>query len=272
MTPSLRNDYREHGVIHVPQVLDEDALARCRAAFDWSLANPGPGAAPLLPGTEGRSYQDLGNHAARTSEPYQAVLRHTPIPALVAGLWGEDDIWFMYEQVFVKDGGELKRTPWHQDSSYLPVDGDHLAVVWITFDAVSRDDALEFVRGSHRGTLYATSRFDPNDETLPIFEGLPRLPNIEAERHRWDIVGWDCEPGDLLIFHPKMLHGGAPTHPGSRRRTLSLRFFGPDATMARRPGAGAGSLAPGLDQLADGEPFRSPGFPKIELPGLQLTR
>ena len=28
--------------------LDEGALARCRAAFEWSLANPGPGASPLL--------------------------------------------------------------------------------------------------------------------------------------------------------------------------------------------------------------------------------
>ena len=263
MDELLRDQYRDAGVVHVPRALDEAALARCRAAFEWSLANPGPGASPLLPGTEGRSYQDLGNAEARTSPAYGAVLQETPLGDLVAGLWGVEDVWFMYEQVFVKDGGDIARTPWHQDSSYLSVEGDHLAVVWITFDPVGRGESLEFVRGSHRGTLYNTSRFDPSDATLPIREGLPRLPDIEADRAAWDVVSWDVEPGDVLVFHPKMLHGGAPTRAGGRRRTLSLRFFGPDAVYAERPGGKAGPAAPGLDGLAEGDPFRSPGFPRV---------
>jgi ectoine hydroxylase-related dioxygenase (phytanoyl-CoA dioxygenase family) len=266
MTTSLRAEHLDSGVVHVPAALDDEALRSCRAAFEWSLAHPGPGASPLLPGTEGRSHQDLANPAARTAREYQAVLTGTPIASLVGELWGESDVWFMYEQVFVKDGGQVDRTPWHQDSSYLPVDGDHLAVVWITFDPVDRDGSLEFVRGSHRGPLYATSRFDPVDETLPIWEGLPHLPPIEAERDRWDIVSWAVEPGDVLIFHPKVLHGGAATRAGARRRTLSLRFFGPDAVVAHRPGGAGASLAPGLASLRDGEPFRAPAFPRVPLP------
>jgi hypothetical protein len=262
MIQTLRDQYQEDGVVLLEGALDPEALALCRAAFEWSLANPGPAASPLLPGTAGRSYQDLLNVEARSSAAYEAVLRSTAVGQLVADLWGETDVWFMYEQVFVKDGGGVGRTPWHQDSSYLPVEGDHLAVVWITFDPVQQAEALEFVRGSHRGTLYNTSRFDAEDETLPIAEGLPRLPGIEADRSAWDIVSWAVEPGDLLVFHPRMLHGGAPTHEGSRRRTLSMRFFGPDAVYARRPGGGVGP-ATGLADLTDGEPFRDPSFPKV---------
>ena len=160
---------------------------------------------------------------------------------LITGLWDDPAIWFMYEQVFLKEGGENRRTPWHQDAPYLSVEGDHLAVVWISFDHVTKADSLEFVRGSHRATLFNTSAFDPNDETVPIYEGLPRLPDIEADRSRFDIVSWAVEPGDVLVFHPAMLHGGAPTHPGGRRRTLTLRFFGRDAVYVDAAGQRRGA-------------------------------
>ena len=59
-----------------------------------------------------------------------------------------------------------------------------------------------------------------------------------------------------------MLHGGAPTHPETRRRTLSLRFFGPDAVYRRRPGGDAALLVPGM-ALEEGQPFRHDYFPKV---------
>ena len=190
------------------------------------------------------------------------MLQASPIPALVADLWGGGDVWFMYEQVFLKEGGEARRTPWHQDSSYLAVAGDQLAVAWITFDAVSAAQSLEFVRGSHRGRLYNGSRFDLEDDTLPTHptSSLPRLPDIEGDRSQWDIVSWAVEPGDLIVFHPAMLHGGAPTHPGQRRRTLTLRFFGENAVYDPREG-GAGPRVSGFhDRMRAGEPFRDPSF------------
>jgi ectoine hydroxylase-related dioxygenase (phytanoyl-CoA dioxygenase family) len=190
-------------------------------------------------------------------------------------LWRRADVWFMYEQVFLKEGGESRRTPWHQDSSYLPIDGSQIAVMWISFDPVAKNDSLEFVRGSHRGVMYDGSRFDPNDDTAPIYGdgSLPRLPNIEAERSRWDIVSWAVEPGDVLVFHPGVLHGGAATHRGTRRRTLSLRFFGEDAVYALRPGMSgkrrpvddpeASVFARAAAALSPGDPLCHPGFPKL---------
>jgi ectoine hydroxylase-related dioxygenase (phytanoyl-CoA dioxygenase family) len=145
-------------------------------------------------------------------------------------------------------------------------------VVWITFDPVARENALEFVPGSHRGKQYNTSAFDPNDDTTPGIANpaLERLPDIEAARSQWDIRGWDYEPGDLLVFHMGMLHGGAPTRAGGRRRTVSLRFFGPDAVYQPRTApsndadeqerAAVASFAAGMKR---GQPFRSPIFPKV---------
>jgi ectoine hydroxylase-related dioxygenase (phytanoyl-CoA dioxygenase family) len=260
---SARETYARDGVVHLPGVLDAEALAAAQAAYDWSLANPGPLASNIRQATQATFYQDLYNPDCLTG--YRAMLQASPIPALVADLWDAPDVWFMYEQVFLKEGGESRRTPWHQDSSYLAIAGEHLAVAWITFDPVSRADSLEFVKGSHRGRLYNGSRFELGDDTAPthVHSSLPRLPNIEAERDAWDIVSWAVEPGDLIVFHPAVLHGGAPTHPGGRRRTLTLRFFGENAVYDPREG-GAGPRVSGFhERMRAGEPFRDPSFLKL---------
>jgi ectoine hydroxylase-related dioxygenase (phytanoyl-CoA dioxygenase family) len=259
---SLGETYRRDGVVYVGNALDPAALKLAKDAFQWSLANPSPNAASLFGGSPATFYQDLCNPDAVPA--YRTLLETTPVADIVAALWGSPDVWFMYEQVFLKEGGESRRTPWHQDSPYLAVTGEEIAVMWITFEPVAKEDSLEFVRGSHHGTLYNGSRFDAHDDTAPIYEkGLPRLPDIEAARDDWDIVSWKVEPGDVLVFHPAVLHGGAPTHEGGRRSTLSLRFFGNDACYAARPGQ-AGPRVDGLhESLLPGDPFRHPAFPKL---------
>jgi hypothetical protein len=64
------------------------------------------------------------------------------------------------------------------------------------------------------------------------------------------------------VVHLGMLHGGAGTTPKLRRRTLSLRFIGPDVVFDGRPldevGAQDGNdaaLAEVYGGLTHGEPF-----------------
>lgn len=261
---AARTRYRQDGVVFVPGALSPKALQQAQAAFDWSLANPGPLASKISQHSDALFYQDLNNLSCLPA--YREMLLTSPLPRLVADLWGTPDVWFMYEQVFLKEGGESRRTPWHQDSSYLSIGGDDLAVVWITFDSQAKEDSLEFVLGSHKGLLYDGSSFELDNDTAPLYPGgqLPRLPDIEANRKDYDIASWAVEPGDVVIFHPQMLHGGAPTHPGTHRRTLTLRFFGQSAVYEKRPGRPAGPNAPGLHEaLSHGDPFRNDWFLKL---------
>jgi hypothetical protein len=274
LPPELVLQYQRDGVAWVPQALSPATLALAREAYDWSLSNPGPGAAELPAKGTGTFYQDLANPAALAA--YQALVHDTEVGDIIAALWQKPRVWFMYEQVFKKAGGTTRRTPWHQDAPYLPVRGADLAVMWLSFEPVSRPQALEFVAGSHRGTLYDGSRFDPEDDTAPIYGNgaLPRLPDIEAQRDAFPIVSWATEPGDILVFHPAVLHGGGATTPGTSRHTLSLRFFGDDAVVAARPGrqvrverdVGADAAVHPLTRMRgkpDGTPFRDPAFPLV---------
>ena len=279
---ALTERYRLDGVVYLPGALSAATLSLAQEAYQWSLHHPGPGAAELPSKGSGTFYQDLANPAAFAH--YLALLSQPEIGDIVSRLWGKDQVWFMYEQVFTKSGGTTRRTPWHQDSSYLPIRGQDLAVMWIPFDPVDEEHALEFVAGSHRGPLFDGSSFDPEDDTAPLYgDGqLPRLPDIEAARTDWPIVSWRTDPGDVVVFHPAVLHGGGATEPSRSRRTLSLRFFGEDAVVASRPGNAAMELEAGprnstvhpltrMRGLPDGTPFRDPDFPAVR-PGPAAER
>ncbi len=233
---NITQHYAHDGVIYIPKALSATTMSKALEAYEWSLEQPGPGASELPSKGDGVFYQDLANPAAFSA--YSALLDCVDLRHWITEIFGQAEAWFMYEQVFKKSGGSTRRTPWHQDSSYLPVAGRDLAVMWISFDPVAAEQALEFVRGSHQTTLYDGSRFDPTDDTLPLYGdgSLPKLPDIESERANWDIVSWATSPGDVVIFHPAILHGGGDTTLQTPRRTLSLRFFGADAVVAARPG------------------------------------
>src|SRR5438477_4166062 len=106
---AARETYAKDGVVFIPRALGPEALADALCAYEWSLANPGSLASRIAQATDATFYNDLFNPGCRDS--YQPMLERSALPALVADLWGAADVWFMYEQVFLKEGGESRRTP-----------------------------------------------------------------------------------------------------------------------------------------------------------------
>lgn len=250
---------RDDGVVFLPGALTPEALALLEAAVEASFASPSEGAVNFYPEENARFFQDRG-------QAYLPLVRRIGLDTMVATLWNEPRLWYLGEQLFLKDGGYSRRTPWHQDTSYLRMRGEQMVACWISLDPLPRQHCLEFVRGSHRGPLYNGSSFASHDDTDTLYKDspLPRLPDIQAHRDRYDIVSWSVTPGDVIVFHLGILHGGGGTEPGMRRRTASLRFMGPDvvydARVRDRRGAQAGNdaaLAGLYAQLRDGQPFHT---------------
>lgn len=270
----LQEAFVKHGVVYVKDALDESAISHAEHAYNWSIENPGPGAREVLFGESGSFYQD---HANPASFPmYRPLLCETGLARLVADIMGTMSLWLLYEQIWLKEGRERRPTPWHQDLAYVPMAGNHIATVWLNLDPVAKDDSLEFVRASHLGPLYNPTAFDAKDPSKAMFKpGIwPPLPDMERDRNAFDIASWSVTPSDIIMFHPAVLHGGAATRDGQRRRTISLRFFGDDAYCAERPEDGvaeidrirrANSDDP-IEQLAfalPGTPFRHASFHRL---------
>ncbi|MFA7597186.1 MAG: phytanoyl-CoA dioxygenase family protein [Novosphingobium sp.] len=230
--------FERDGLALVKQALSPREMDRIEQVFAERLANPeksGGTFERMYTTEEGTVINSIGNSV--DNPLFTGLIREAAIADIASDVLGGKDIWYQGEQIWLKEGGRTHRTGWHQDTSYLPVMGSGMVVLWIPLDPLPAENVLEIVRGSHKGILYNGSIFDPNDDTVPLYDeaDLPRMPDIEANRGAWDIVSYDMQPGDVLAFHPHCLHGGAPTIPGQRRRTISFRFFDGDAEYRPLP-------------------------------------
>jgi ectoine hydroxylase-related dioxygenase (phytanoyl-CoA dioxygenase family) len=137
----------------------------------------------------------------------------------------------------IKEPQTAAPTPWHQDIPYWPFLGRQICSVWVACTRSSvAQSSLEFVRGSHRwNKYYAPEAFDGEANWTAEFEGEP-CPDVGASRDQYDIIGFDVEPGDAIVFSSWIVHGAPPNAGENRRVAISTRWLGEDATWAPHPG------------------------------------
>jgi ectoine hydroxylase-related dioxygenase (phytanoyl-CoA dioxygenase family) len=168
-----------------------------------------------------------------------------------------------HDHMLTKEPSTRQPTPWHQDQPYYNIEGRQNVSFWIPVDPVSRASTLEFVAGSHLGPwLMPRSFMDAQAKWFP--EGsLADLPDIEANREKHPILGWELEPGDAVCFHMLTLHASRGVDGTRRRRVFSVRFLGDDVVHAPRRWKTSPEF-PGLAaELPAGAPMHHPLFPEL---------
>ena len=151
------------------------------------------------------------------------MIRGSRIGAVAAELTGSRTVRLHHDHLLVKDPGTTIRTPWHQDQPFYDIDGSDTVSLWIPLDPVPRESTLEFVAGSHAdGTWYMPRGFF-DDRPMVFEEGtFADVPDVEADRGAYTILGWALEPGDAVAFNMLTLHAaGGARH---RRRAFSVRL------------------------------------------------
>ena len=255
--------YDRDGVVCLRQAFDPAWVERMRAAVERDLAAPGPNATNFAEGsTPGRFFGDMYMWQHDSGVPCRRARTPLPLPS-PRSLMGSASADFFYDQLFVKEPGTAHPTPWHQDQPYWPVKGWQIASVWIALDPIDRSNgAVEFIAGSHRwGVNYRPTPFRKGHEIKFTDSDLVQIPDIDADRGKYDIRWWQMAPGDCLVFHAMIVHG-APGNDtaGARRRGLSLRYTGDDARYDPRPGT---FQFPHKPDLAAGAPMTCDLFPRV---------
>jgi len=274
--PSVRaaEDFARDGAVCLRGVLDADMIQTLRQGIDANIAAPSPRAKiASRPEDPGRFIEDFCTW--RDNPAYRRVIFGSRLGEIAAGLMGSATARLHHDHMLTKEAGTRQPTPWHQDQPYYNIEGRQTASFWIPVDPVSRASSLEFVAGSHRGPWRMPRSFmDAQARWFP--EGsLADLPDIDADRGAWPILGWALEPGDVVCFHMLTLHASGGTD--RRRRVFSARFLGDDVTHAPRPWATSPDF-PGLEaELPAGAPMDHPLFPLVwpaspERPGTRSER
>ena len=271
----LRVNFLRDGVVHLPGVLDSETLRLAEAAFDFSLAHPGPVAAhvydasgfQLAPGGPDPKrrvsagaplyvYQDLANPGS--VDAYRELVTRPVIQEILRALFTEEDAeppfaLYVGEQVFVMEGDIPGRKSWHQDLTGPDARGDHLVTFWMSFGSVEEGEGVNLVRGSHRGPVY--------ESLVGGYEGVP-IPDVEGNPDAFDIVSFATKPGDLVVFHMATLHGTGPTVRERPRQTLAIRFMGPESHPGT-PGRTGGDFSKAVYGMEAGEKRRRANVIKV---------
>jgi ectoine hydroxylase-related dioxygenase (phytanoyl-CoA dioxygenase family) len=262
MVPSLDQiaAFQRDGAVCLRGVVSPSELAQLTLGVDRNLADPSALAIEAVkPGEPGRFLEDFCNWQ-RIAE-YEHYVRESSIAQIAGTLMDSSTVRFYHDHLLVKEAGTKQPTPWHQDQPYYNVAGRHVISMWTPIDPVPRASTLEFAAGSHLGEWLMPRTFlDREAKWFP--EGA--LAEIPADPQ--PVIGWELEPGDAVFFHALTLHRSAGS--AQRRRVVSFRFLGDDATHAVRRWRTSPPF-PGLaNELANGAPMDHPLFPTLWRAGL----
>ena len=245
LTSDLIEDFRRDGAVRVRGAFTPDEVTLVERGIERNLAEPSERALVASRDDDaGRFVEDFCNWQ-RIPE-YEQFIRRSQAASIAGQLMGTGQVRLYHDHMLVKEPGTRQRTPWHQDQPYYNIAGSQTCSLWMPVDPVSRESTLEFVAGSHLGPWLMPRTFmDSQARWFP--EGsLQDLPDIEADREAFPIVGWELEPGDGVFFHMLALHAaGAPSRCASWATTSCTRR-GPGgrhpSSLALRTGCPTGSL------------------------------
>lgn len=252
--------FHRDGAVLLESILPDEWVRILEEGLEEAIASPTPLSSGV--GTDLRTDQFPASH----SKGLARIIDESPI-AQIVGRCLACPVRFYMDQMFAKPPGVLPATPWHQDTCYYNIDGDELIRAWISPDPIPREASIEVVRGSHHWNvtyrplggrdpeLDAQAREEQRAATddrpmigadahqrWTYFDGvrdmsLPLVPDIEARRDSFDVLGWRYTPGDVLLFHGHILHGavGGFESPHPRRAHASL-WAGDDVRYLHRRG------------------------------------
>ena len=254
------NAFKTDGVAILRNIIS-DWVETLRAGIAWNLAHPGPSR---------RSYQgDCGDGEFHSDycywqsvSEYKEFIFNSSIGQIAAELMESESVRLFHEHILIKEVKADVATPWHQDQPYYCVEGPKTVSFWIPLDHVSRDRTLEFIAGSHlSGNLYQPQFF--NGKPLNEGDQMTPVPAVAANRNKFDIRGWSIEPGDVIAFDFRTVHGAPPnTSRTDQRRAFSLRLVGDNARFVRHEGRVTSPPFPDVI-LKHGAPLEGKDFPLL---------
>ncbi|HYB63687.1 MAG TPA: phytanoyl-CoA dioxygenase family protein [Steroidobacteraceae bacterium] len=254
--------FQADGAVVLRQLLRPHEVALLRSGIDANLAQPSP-RAKIASARDDPGFFLEDFCCWQENDRYRRVIFESALGEAGGLLMQSGSARLYHDHMLTKEPGTRQRTPWHQDQPYYNIEGRQNCSFWIPVDPVARESTLEFVAGSHSGPWLMPRSFLASEAKWFPEGSLADLPDIEADRGRYRILGWALEPGDAVCFHMLTLHATAGVAAGQRRRVFSVRLLGDDIRHAPRRWQTSPDF-PGLEaELAAGAPMEHALFPLL---------
>jgi ectoine hydroxylase-related dioxygenase (phytanoyl-CoA dioxygenase family) len=262
LAPADIEAFHRDGAIVVRGLFSRDEVDTIERGIERNLADPGPlFKTASLPADPGLFVEDFCRW--QDIDEFREIAFESRAADAAAELMSGSSVRLFHDHMLVKEPFTQQVTPWHQDQPYYNVDGFLNCSLWAPVDHVAPESTLEFEAGSHlKGWLMPRTFMDNQAKWFP--EGtLHEIPDIEADRGAFEILGWEMEPGDAVFFHMLTIHHAYGVPGPTRRRAFSLRFLGDDMVHAPRTWTTSPEFPGLVDELPAGAPMDHPLFPVL---------
>jgi ectoine hydroxylase-related dioxygenase (phytanoyl-CoA dioxygenase family) len=220
--------YARDGAAIVRGVIPPDWVAFMRDAVDRMMGRTDSGAQNYA--ADGRPRFFAQTFPWRYDETFKAWAVRSPLVEVARQVLTDPSVLFFYDQIFAKEPGDTVAVPWHQDFSYLPLQGDQMVRLWVPFDRVTvASGAIHYLRGSHRwGVTYNPIGFKDIATITDTYVDSPfqDIPDFDSTYDQYDWMIAEAEPGDLLLHHPLTVHGSRGNTTSGYRRALTNFYVG----------------------------------------------
>ena len=209
-------------------------------------------------GFSGKFLEDFCNW--RRIPEYEDFILHSELGAISAALTQSKSVQFFHDHYLSKEAESGVETPWHQDMPYYCVEGDQTVSFWLPLESREKSVSLKCAAGTHKFSKEIRPTSWSNNESFyendAAFIDLPDIENGD-----FVIKQWSTEPGDVVAFNFKIIHGANANILSSISRTLSFRLLGDDARYRER----IGRTSPNFENInqSNGERLREDWFPII---------
>lgn len=108
--------------------------------------------------------------------------------------------------------------------------------MWIGLEPVGIGEGVAFLPGSHRwGRKFMPEAFDGSGAKAAMAPGFEPTPDFSEVVADGDLLEFELEPGDCLIFDSKTVHGAPnPVPPNSTVHRMTMRFAPGGARFTRQ--------------------------------------
>jgi len=253
--------YQRDGVVLLKGAF-ADWVEPLRAGLDRNLAAPEAYCFPCESTTEGEAGRFFDSYCNWPRIPeYMDHVTKSCAASMAGQFMRSATAQLFHEHAFLKEPGTQHATPWHQDLPYYGCDGRQTISVYIALDHADEDVAVRFVRGSHKGDVFAPRDFIEGRYFDGFVGEMDAVPTVESHPEDFDVVAWPLEPGDTVLFDFRTLHGTTDAPLKARRRAFSTRWLGDDVVFCDRPGETSPPF-PDIN-LKPGDRMREDWFPVI---------
>lgn len=221
LTPEQIVHYNEHGYLIVPNMFDTETAETMREHY---MALRAEGEKPGDYGGTKDAPNDANHQYPRMIQMHKWDDRseqwssHPKILSAVEALINDEPV--LNQTMFYFKPPQSRGQGLHQDEQYITI--DPLIGVWIPVDTSDHDvGQMVVVPGSHKAGLYQVEKANTDISFTNAQTVLPQNANV---------VGLDMNPGDVLFFHGRIIHGSYANVTSDRwRRTFICHYIGKHA-------------------------------------------